>query len=428
MTQTYPIRAISADEFGALAEVDAHAFLDPWPAEAIDRERITVEFDRTFAALDGDQLVASGANLSFQLTVPGAVVPAAGITSIAVLPSHRRRGILTAMMNRLISDAADRSEPVAILFASEAGIYGRFGFGLATMSLDLTIRRGEGRLSAGPITGGAITAGEHGGDAPEPVRLRAPEPAAARAELAKVFDAVLAHQPGMLGRDERWWTYLQADPPAMRPARTSPIRCLLAEDDSGPRGYAVYRTRPSWDSNHLADGVLEIAELYATDPAAAAALWTDLLTRDLVGEVHARRRPLDEPLLAMLADPRRARPVLDEGLWLRIVDLPLALSRRRYATAADLVLEVIDPLVAANSGRWRLRAGGPAGGAATCERTSDAADVRLTVQALGAAYLGGAQLSQLAAAGQAAELTQGALATLGTALSWDRPPYSGMMF
>ncbi len=148
MTQTYPIRAISADEFGALADVDAHAFLDPWPAEAVDRERITAEFDRTFAALDGDQMVASGANLSFQLTVPGAVAPAAGITSIAVLPSHRRRGILTAMMNRLISDAADRSEPVAILFASEAGIYGRFGFGLATMSLDLTIRRGDGPLSS----------------------------------------------------------------------------------------------------------------------------------------------------------------------------------------------------------------------------------------------------------------------------------------
>ncbi len=133
---------------------------------------------------------------------------------------------------------------------------------------------------------------------------------------------MLAHQPGMVGRDERWWTYLQADLPAMRPARTSPIRCLLAEDDSGPRGYAVYRTRSNWDSNHVADGVLEIVELYATDPAAAAALWTDLLTRDLVGEVRARRRPLDEPLLAMLADPRRARPVLGEGLWLRIVDLP----------------------------------------------------------------------------------------------------------
>lgn len=422
MTQNYLIRAISADEFDALAEVNAHAFLEPWPSEAINRERITTEFDRNFAAFDGHQMVASGANLSFQLTVPGAVAPAAGITSVSVLPSHRRRGILTAMMRRLISDATDRSEPVAILFASESGIYGRFGFGLATMDLELTIRRGEGRLSPG-----LIAADDQGSDGPGPVRLRAPEPAAARAELAKVFDAVLAHRPGMLARDERWWTYLQTDLPAMRPASSSPIRCLLAEDDNGPRGYALYRTRPNWNADHLAEGRLDVLELYASDPAATAALWTDVLTRDLVGEVHARRRPLDEPLLAMLADPRRARPALGDGLWLRLVNLPDAMTRRRYAAAADLVLEVADPIMAANAGRWRLRTGGLAGGA-TCERSSDAADVRLTVQALGAAYLGGAQLSQLAAAGHAAELTPGALARLGTALSWDRPPYSGMLF
>ena len=415
MTQTHPIRAIGADEFGALSEVDAQAFLEPWPAEALNRERITAEFDRTFAAFDGDQMVGTGANYSFQLTVPGGTVPAAGITRIAVLPSHRRRGILTAMMGELFSDAISRSEPLAILFASEAGIYGRFGFGLATMDLGLALRRGEGRLAPGPIATG------------EPVRLRAPEPAQAQAELAAVFATELAQRPGTVARDERWWTYLLTDVPALRPSGSSPLRCLLAEDDDRPRGYALYRTSSHW-SDHLAEGRLEILELYAADPVAAHALWSDLLGRDLVGEVRAWRRPLDEPLLAMLADGRRARPALVDALWLRLVDLPEAMTRRQYAAPADLVLEVSDPVIAANDGRWRLRAGGPGAARAACERTSDAADVRLTVQTLGAAYLGGAQLSQFAAAGHVVELTPGALATLGTALAWDRPPYSGMLF
>jgi predicted acetyltransferase len=418
MTQSHPIRAIGAGEFAALAQVDAHAFLEPWPAEALLHEQITAEFDRTFAALDGDQMVGSGANYTFELTVPGGTVPAAGVTRIAVLPSHRRRGILTSMMARLFADAADRAEPVAVLFASESAIYSRFGFGLASMYLDLTIRRGEGRLVPG-------VAAPSRSDA---VRLRAAEPLAVRAELAAVFEADRALRPGMLARNENWWTSLLTDVPALRPAGSSPVRCLLAEDAYGPRGYALYRTRPRWDDAHLAEGVLQIREMHALDPAATTALWSDLLARDLVGEVNARMRPLDEPLLALLADPRRARSSAADGLWLRLLDLPAALRQRRYAAAADLVLDIIDPVIAANDGRWRLQAAGPGGGPASCERTEAAADVRLTVAALGAGYLGGAQFSQLAAAGHVAELSAGAVATLGTALSWDRPPFSGMVF
>ncbi len=241
-------------------------------------------------------MVGSGANYSFQLTVPGGVAPAAGVTAIAVLPSHRRRGILTSMMGRLFADAAARSEPLAVLFASEAGIYSRFGFGLGSMELHLTVRRGEGRLAPGVLRGRparrrGAAAGRRAGRPRGPIWPGSSTPnwPAGRALLA---------------RDERWWTYLLTDLPAMRPARTSPVRCLLAEDDDGPRGYALYRTSSNW-SDHLAEGVVEVHELYAADPAATAALWSDLLSRDLVGETRIRRRPVDEPLLAMLADPRR---------------------------------------------------------------------------------------------------------------------------
>jgi predicted acetyltransferase len=422
MTASHQIRAINPDEFEALSEVPNQAFLHSWPREALERERLTTEFDRTLAAIDGQRMVGAGGAYSFQLAVPGGSVPAAGITMIAVLPSYRRRGILTGLMNRLFSDAQSRSEPVAILFATEAGIYGRFGYGLGSQHQELTIRRGEGRLSVGPAAAGL----------PGELRLRDTEPLQARAELAKVFDSVFAQQPGTLARDDRWWTYRLTDVPSMRSPGASAPRCLLAEDDHGPRGYVLYQTKLGWDDHHLAAGSLHVRELHATDPAAYAALWADVLSRDLVAEVNALMRPIDDPLLALLADPRRARPAPADGLWVRLLDVPAALTRRSYAAPANVVLDVIDPVIDGNSGRWRLStAGRPASGgneATTCERTHEAADVRLTVQALGASYLGGASFGQLAGAGHIAEMTPGALATLAAAMSWDRAPYSGMMF
>jgi len=420
-TKAYQIRAISPGEFEALCEVPNEAFLHTWPPEALERERLTTEFDRTLAALDGQRIVGSAGAYSFQLAVPGSWVPAAGITMIAVLPSYRRRGILTGLMSRLFSDAQSRSEPVAILFATEAGIYGRFGFGLGSQHQELTIRRGEGSLAVGAAAGSVR--GE--------LRLRDAEPLEARAELARVFDSVFALQPGTVARDDRWWSHVLTDVPSLRSPGASAPRCLLACGDDGPRGYVLYQTKGGWDDNHLAAGWLHVRELHATDPAAYAALWADVLSRDLVAEVNALMRPIDDPLLAMLGDSRRARPAPADGLWVRLLDLPAALTGRSYAAPADVVLEVHDPVIEGNSGRWRLRTSGRSAagpGETTCEPTHVGADVRLTIQALGAGYLGGASFGQLAGAGHIAELTPGALPTLAAAMSWDRAPYSGMMF
>jgi predicted acetyltransferase len=417
MTQTDQIRAIAPEEFDALNEVAGQGFLHALSPDALERERITTEFDRTLAAWDGDQMVGSGGAYSFRLAVPGGSVAAAGISSIAVLPSHRRRGILTAVMSRLFRDARDRSEPVAVLFATEAGIYGRFGFGLGSRHQQLTIRRGEGKLAVGAAAAGT----------PGPPRLRDVEPQRARAEMARVLDSEFARQPGTIARDDRWWTYRLTWVPSMFAPGASAPRCLLAEDDDGPRGYALYSTKGGWDDHHLAAGSLYLRELYATDPAATAALWDSLLSRDLVAEFHAPMRPIDDPLLAMLADSRRARPSPSDGLWVRLLDVPEALTRRSYAAPANVVLDVIDPVIEGNAGRWRLTTAGGRG-PAICEPTSDPADVRVTVQGLGAGYLGGASFGQLAGAGHVAELTPGALVTLAAAMSWDRAPYSGMMF
>jgi predicted acetyltransferase len=417
MAETYPIRTIDAAEFTALTDIPAQAFLDTWPPEAIDNERKVIEYDRTIAAFDGETMTGSASAHSFQLTVPGGSAAAAGVTFVSVLPTYRRRGILTGLMNRLLADASARGESLAILFASQAGIYGRFGFGMASQHQRVRFGQAEGKLTPGAETTRRGT-----------TRVRGADPRDAAAELGRIFDAVLPDQPGMLARTGRWWEHILADVPAMRSGQ-SPLRCILAEDDAGPRGYALFRTKLDWGDDHIAAGSIFIRELFGLDPDATAALWTDLLTRDLVTEVVASIRPVDDPMLAMLADPRQARPSPADGLWLRLVDLPAALRRRRYCGPADVVIEVSDPMLEPNSGRWRLRTDGrDETGPASCERTDDPADLRMPVQALGAAYLGAPCFAQLAAAGHIAELTQGSLARLGTAMSWERAPYSPMLF
>jgi predicted acetyltransferase len=413
VTQTYPVRVIGPEQFAAFFAVGMQAFNADMPMDAArELELVTFEFDRSGAAFDGDQIVGTSCAYTFQLSVPGGSVPTAGISAVSVLPTYRRRGIMSAMMRYQLADSADRGEPVAALFASEPEIYGRFGFGCASEHLRLTIRRGDGRLIP-PALGTA-----------EPPRLRVAEPGKLHGELGAVYEAVRAATPGLPERDERWWRAATADPEFGREG-ASPKMCLIAEDDSGPRGYALYSVKPNWDDG-IPDGQLRLHELMTTDPQTTAAIWTDLLTRDLVGEVTAWLRPVDDTVLQLLAGRRRARASLSDGLWIRLIDVPAALGQRSYARDLDIVIEVIDELLPGNAGRWHLQAAGS--GQVACERTSGAADVILPVQALGAAYLGGTRLGALAAAGQIAQERPGAVAMLSAAMVWDPAPWCPMIF
>ena len=416
MGPSYPIRTITPDEFDTFGAVPGHAFLDEWPAEDREVERLVTEFDRTIAAFDGTQMVGTAGAHTFRLTVPGGTADAAGVTAVSVLPSHRRRGILTDMMRYEISDSQQRGEAIATLYASESGIYGRFGFGLATWHHRIQIRRGDGRLALGAAA------------PPSPsLSLRLANPADVRSDLAKVFGTVLPTRPGMLARNDAWWDLLLSDETTRRDGM-SPLRCLLAEDDSGVRGYALYRTKGTW-TDGLPDGAIRVRELTALDPAATAALWSDLLSRDLVTEVVAMHRPIDDPLLAMLADPRRALPLVSDALWVRLVDVGAALVQRKYACPVDAVIQVQDAFIPENAGRWRLTSSGrDHDGGTRCERATTPADLLMSVQALGACYLGGASFGQLAAAGHISELTPGALGRVAAAMSWDPRPWCSMMF
>jgi predicted acetyltransferase len=416
---SYPIRLVAEDELAAFLAVDQHASHGtPLSERAHANFLARLELGRTLAAFDGGTIVGGTGAFSFQMRVPGAMAAVAGVSLVAVLPSHRRQGILSALMRRQLAEVSERGEAVAVLFASESGIYGRYGYGRASWHAAYRLERGEGALAPGaPADPG--------------LRLRIAEPLSARAELAKVYDLALAERPGLYARTEPWWDRLLTDLHS-GDGSSQQIRCLLAEDDSGPRAYAVFTSAERWDEDAgLPQGVLEVSEAIATDPAATAALWDNLLSRDLVSEFHARMRPVDDPLLYLLADPRRVRPVVSDGLWVRLVDVGRALAQRHYASPVDVVIEVADELCPQNAGRWRLatEAGAaPAGFRATCERTTAPADVVLPVSAVGAAYLGGTGLKAMASAGLITEATPGSLAALSTAMSWEPAPWCPMTF
>jgi predicted acetyltransferase len=415
----YPIRPIGEDEFDSFDAVDQHAFNGSPPSE--DDRRMVLErfeFDRSLAAFDGAIPVGVTMCFSFRLSVPGReVLPAAGVTFVAVLPTYRRRGVLNSLMRRQLADVHERGEPLAVLWASEAVIYGRYGYGLASWLLDFTVQRGEGTLAKNAAADGAL-------------RLRIVDPPAVLPELAKVYDAVLPSRPGFFGRDEAWWQRVIHDPAEHRRG-ASPLRGMLAEDDSGPRGYALYSGTQQWGES-LPQSVLTVRELMAADPAASAALWGDLLSRDLVREFRAGIRPVDDPLLHQLADPRRTRPRLSDGLWVRITDVAGALARRRYSAPADVVIEVRDGMLPSNAGRWRLTTADPdgsgAGLAASCVPVTSPADLSLDVTQLGAAYLGGTRLGALAGAGLVTEHRPGAVQQLSAAMSWDPAPWCPTIF
>lgn len=422
MADPYAIRPITAAEYPSFRRVIEHAFNSgPLPDVRAARALAKFEPERSLGAIDsalptGENVVGTTGVYSLRMTVPGAVLPVAGVTAVSVLPSHRRRGVLRSLMHRQLADIAARgAEPIAALWASETPIYARYGYGRASSNAYFEFKAGEGTMAATTPTDPAL-------------RLRLAEPQAAAAELAKVYETVMPDQPGFFARTEEWWGRRLHDEPDERNG-ASPLRCLLAEDASGVRGYALYAPSQRWDDpTGLPDNSLVVRELIAADPAAGAALWHNVLTRDLVTTATADLRIAEDPVLYQLLDPRRARVRVADGLWVRIIDLPTALAGRAYCGPVDVVLEVTDGLLAANAGRWRLRAEGTGSSGASCERTDEAADLALDVRDLGAAYLGGTRLGTLASAGLVTELRPGTLNPLSAAMTWDPAPWCPQIF
>ena len=362
-----------------------------------------LELDRTLAVFHDRQIVGTAAIFSYEMAVPGGSLPCGGVTRVSVQSTHRRRGLLTAMMRRQLDDMHERGEALAALYASEAPIYGRYGYGLATYLAQLEVERARGAF-ARPV--------------PAPGSIRLTDVPTAVASFAQVWEQAWRHQPGMLALDQRWWRYLLADPESQRDGASPHYRALYSDAD-GPRGFALYRIKMGWDHG-FPTGELRLEFLIAATPGGYAALWRYLLDVDLIAKISSQMRPVDEPLRFLLADSRQPKASIEDGIWLRLVDVPKALAGRRYAVDGRLVLRIRDAFCPWNEGHFELD-GGPE--ATRCQSCDTNPDLELDAADLAAAYLGGNRFRVLSEAGRVKELRPGALARADAMFAADRVPW-----
>jgi predicted acetyltransferase len=390
-------RSPSADEFETVFRTAYVAFSEEMKEGDLERARATMPTDRVLAAWDGGRPVGVAASYPFELTVPGGAVRAAGVTWVGVVPTHRRRGILSGLMRRQLDDVHERGEPVAILWASEAPIYGRFGYGVASPEISIEAERSAFALRDDPGPRGAV---------------RLVDPEEAFEVLPALYESRRLERPGLITRTPDWWKrYLLADPEHWRNGHGPKFIALLELDDE-PAAYATYRVKSNWEQD-TPRGQLRVIEAFAISPEATAELWRFLFGIDLVTRVESNR--VDPSLLLMVMDFRRLHPSLNEGLWLRLVNVEAALRGRALAAGEVVVLEVADEELSRNHGRFAL--------GETVERTEADADVAVAVADLASAYLGAFTFEQLAAAGRARELRPGGLARATARFATPIPPW-----
>lgn len=392
------IRTLTDADLPAFSEVLASAFLTDHSEDFLAEERFVFEPSRSHAVFDGETMIGTGELLSRRIVLPGAdPVPVGAVTSIGVAPGHRRRGVLSMIMRGQLELLHEIGEPLAVLWASEGGIYGRFGYGLGTQHARISLPRGTAFRRDVVVD-------------PGPVRELPRERALPL--MRDIYDQVWRTRAGYLDRTDATWEYHLFDRPERRNGHTA-LRFAVH-----PQAYAVYRTKLDWQDRGPRSTVT-VHELTAATPAAYAAILRYLLDIDLVGEV-VLRLGTDEPLVHMLADPRAALRTTFDALWVRMVDIDRALMARRFLVPLDVVLEVDDELCPWNAGRWRLVAGPD--GRAEVTRADTPADLALDVAALGAAFLGGTRLTTLAGAGRVRECRPGALARASLAFLHDDEP------
>ena len=343
---------------------------------------------RMFGAYDGDQIVGSAGNWTLEMTIPGGTLPAAGVTLIGVLPSHRRQGILRRLMSDLLKNAEERSEPIAILWASESNIYQRFGYGFATRQGRVTMQRDRFELLD---------------DSPPKGKMRLVTKEEALKIFPPLFDEVRLRTPGMLQRTKAGWQHRFRDPEKEREG-ASPKFYAVLEMDGEPAGYAVYRLKPEWETHPK--GKVHVSDLVSTSPEVTRELWRFIFGVDLVETVQTELiLPADDPLQLIVTEPRRLKFQVHDALWLRILDLPTTLEARSYSGTGSVVLEIDDDMYPENQGRWLVEV---ADGKATVSKTDKSADAQLHIRDLAATYLGAFSMATLVSAARVNELVPGA--------------------
>ena len=398
------IRTISDDELPAYLRATELAFSGVLQDDELERERTMVEPDRCFAALDGGDIVGTAGVFTMPMTVPGGELVVGFVTAVGVRPTHRRRGINTQLMRRELDDAHDRGELVEVLYASEGGIYGRYGYGLGTFGLSIEVKTAHSAFVRGHEPAGAV---------------RLVERHEAVKHILAVNEATRLERPGMVHLDERRLDYVLGHEHGEE--KKLPTIFVVHEGDDGVDGFAEYKVKHEWPRGYP-QSILTLRDLQAATPNAYADLWRFVLDVDLIEKVEAWNRPVDEALVHLVQEPIRLGARLMDNLWVRLVEVAGSLRARRYATDGRVVFEVADPFAPWNEGRYALEV---SAGEVTVHGSAEApADVVCTVNELGAAYLGGVSFRQLQRAGRVEERTEGALARADAMFGWDPAPWS----
>jgi predicted acetyltransferase len=395
---TIELRRATADDFAAIAELDGASFGFHYSEQDLADARLDIDPERALVAVDGSKIVGVSAELPLCMSVPGAEIRAMGLTWVSVEITHRRRGIQRALIEQQLREHAADGWLASALTASEGGIYGRYGYGVASHVRRTVVDRRRARLRENV-------------DASAVRRLTTAE---ARPQLRELHERWRVQTPGAVTRWPQRWELMLLDRDSHRHGMSGLFHLVH------PDGYASYRIRTDGadgESRH----VCRIVDYVPVTAAAHAALWQTLLGMDLVATIESERIPVDDPLGHLLTDARQVRTAwLRDDLWLRPLDVRGLLAARSYAVEVETVLAVTDRLL--GSDRYLLR--GRPGAAAECERVDRPADVALDAAALGSVVLGGVRLAELARAGRVSGDT-GAVERLDRALLADRLPFLG---
>lgn len=370
---------------------------------------------RTLGAYDRGRCVGTFRSMDREITVPGgATLVADAVTNVTVAATHRRRGLLTRMMTRDLTAAAERGDSLAILVAAEYRIYGRFGFGPSTPHKGYVIDK----LRAGGVR---VPAEADGGSfellSMEEWRKVGPE----------LHDRFRRTQPGAIDRRPVNWRLRTGEIQGKDKSWKEPLVALYRDAAGQPAGYLAYTVTDEWP-NMVTKCTLKVRDHVAVDRAAAAALWRYALNVDWIDKVEVSSIAPDDPLPLLLDDPRACVDGGDSSadfMWLRVLDGPTAFGARSYAAAGRVVLQVVDALGFVD-GRWALEAA--ADGTGRFTRVGDGpsdepADLALDVRELGTLYLGSDSVARLHAAGLVRELRGGGAARADALLRTDFRPW-----
>lgn len=394
-------------EYRAAMAAIGHYF--GWVPSEEDAERFgkLLPAERLHAVLDDGEIVAAAGAFPFSLTVPGGELPCAGVTIVGVLPSHRRRGLLRRMMDVQLRDVRARREPIAALWASEETIYGRFGYGLASFSHSIDAERGAVAVRR---------------ELPRKGSVRLVRPDEALRTFPRLYERVARTRPGMIVRSREWWAIRRLDDRPEQRRGAGPLVCALLEREGRPVGYALYRLFQEGSTPGTWTKTVRVVEALGVDDAATADVWRFLLEIDWTDRVVEYLLPVDHPLPLLVDRVNKLRLSVWDGLWLRVVDVPAALAGRGYGSPGPVTIEVVsDPHFPDNRGSWTLADG-------EVRRGRRRPDVRLPIDALGSAFLGGISFAALARAGRLEEGARGGVERADAAFRAPAAPWCAETF